>query len=150
MPVNAKKAAAALMLSTGSSAVTVAKQLKIAPETISRWKIVPEFQALINEYQTERISVAREQLREASKKAVDTINSLMDSKTETIRLKAAVSLLKLSNIDQPQHLFAGIGSSDPMDILLDMKKQLIMEKNLFPTPYAFGKKRYDLDDDEPS
>jgi|GEM_PF-1360290 len=128
---SSKRAQAALLLSTGLSAVSVAREIGVTPETISRWKISPDFQASINAHQAERIAVTREQIRESSKKAVETINNLMASPSETIRLKAAVSMLRFGNFDQPQRLFAGVGPTEPLDVLGELKKQMEVEQFIF-------------------
>jgi hypothetical protein len=137
---NAKQEQAAMLLSTGLSAVSVSKIICIAPETVSRWKSNPDFQAKVNEFQAEKVNLAREQLRESAKKAASTIESLLDSKNETIKLKAATALLRLSNVDTPAKLFAGIGPTDPIDILTEMKKQVEMAKIMFPDKYCFDGK----------
>jgi transposase-like protein len=137
---NTKQEQAALLLSTGLSAVSVAKLISVAPETVSRWKSNPDFQALVNEHQTEKVTIAREQLRESAKKAASTIDSLLDSKNEAIKLKAALALLHLINVDAPAKIFAGIGSTDPLDILAEMRKQVEMAKIIFPDKYCFDRK----------
>ena len=128
---SSKRAQAALLLSTGLSAVRVAEQVSVTPETISRWKMNPDFISLINEYQAERLTVAREQLRSSAIKAVDAITGLIDSSSETIKLKAATNILRLCNIDQPLRLFAGVGPTDPLDVLAELKRQVELESHAF-------------------
>ncbi len=137
---NIKRDQAALMLANGQSAVAIAKSIGTTPETISRWKMSPEFLAQINEHQSERLHIAREQLRASAKKAAETVNALMDSPTESIRLKAAISILRLSNIDQPQRIFSGIGSTDPLEILLELKRQVAAEQFIYVEPNSLFKK----------
>lgn len=136
-PLNAKQEQAAILLSTGLSGSAVAMQVGITAETISRWKLSPDFLAAINAHQKERVSVAREKLRELAQKAVSTIDGLMDSKSEGIRLKAAVSLLKLTNMDTPSQMFSGIGPDNAIDILLDMQLQVQAEQFQHKRQYDF-------------
>ena len=46
--IHAKKDEAALMLANGKSAVTIAKEIGTTPESISRWKMSPDFMATVN------------------------------------------------------------------------------------------------------
>jgi predicted transcriptional regulator len=136
---HSKKDQAALLVSTGLSCINVAEQVGVTPESISRWKSEVEFQARVNEFQFERVNEARELLRESAKRAVKTIDSLLDSKNESTRLKAATALLKLSNIDVPQRLFNGIGSTDSLDLLEELKMRVEQTKYIFPNNYNFQK-----------
>jgi len=90
-------------------------------------------------YRDERLQVAREQLRASAKKAAETVNALMDSPTESIRLKAAISILRLTNIDQPQRIFSGIGSTDPLEILLELKRVVAAERFIYDEPSSLLK-----------
>ncbi len=137
--IHSKKDQAALLLSTGSSSMNVAELVGVTPKTISCWKSELEFQARVNEFQFERVNEARELLRESAKRAVKTIDSLLDSKNEGTRLKAATALLKLSNIDVPQRLFNGIGSTDSLELLEELKMRVEQTKYIFPDKYNFLK-----------
>jgi hypothetical protein len=95
----------------------------ITPETISQWKSDTEFKALINILKMEAIVTAREQLRGLCAKAVSGIQELMEnSKSDAVKLKACIEVLKMSGLHDSESFGWGIGpvESDVIekDILL--------------------------------
>lgn len=80
---------AAGMLATGMRAREVSAALKVAPETVSRWRQTrPEFEALINLLVQETIDATRAGLHDLCAKATLELAKLMESKAEATRIKA--------------------------------------------------------------
>ena len=80
---------AAGMLATGMRAREVSKELKVAPETVSRWRqTTPEFEALINLLLQETIDATRAGLHDLSAQATVELGKLLKSKCEATRIKA--------------------------------------------------------------
>jgi len=101
------------LLAQGLSNKSVAKELGLAPETISRWKSGFGFQAKLNELLSENQQASQERLRALSGVALTTIEAVMtDPNTPPKeRLSAALRILELTQL-VPER----IGSSNP-DVL---------------------------------
>lgn len=79
---------AAGMLASGMRAREVSAALKVAPETVSRWRqMIPEFEALINLYVQETIDATRAGLHDLSAQATAELGKLLKSESEATRIK---------------------------------------------------------------
>jgi len=80
---------AAGMLASGIRAREVSAALKVAPETVSRWRqTIPEFEALINLFVQETIDATRAGLHDLSAQATAELGKLLKSESEATRIKA--------------------------------------------------------------
>ena len=90
-----KQEKAAVLLIAGKSGVETAKALDISPETVCKWKQIPEFEALMNQLRGDAMESARETIRSTAKTAADTLRSLVTgAESESVRLRACVHLLE--------------------------------------------------------
>jgi uncharacterized protein YjcR len=109
MEHNDKKNIAALMLARGIRGADLAKVIGVAPETISRWKSQEPFQALVHQLRQEIVEVAQAELQAQTSAAIAVLTELMQTATnDSIRLKAAGELLRLTSINDPKNYGAGI------------------------------------------
>jgi len=93
---------AAVLLASGKTARDVAKEIDVTPETISHWRKITSFQALINDLKWEALNSARDEMQALTSKAVSTLKDVMQNgKTDTARLNAAEIVL------------AHVGMTDP-------------------------------------
>lgn len=79
----------------------IAQACGISRATLANWKNRPEFQAALRDFGLRYRRLAYARLESGSEKAVQTLLKLLDSANESIRLKAAVELLRLLKADQP-------------------------------------------------
>ena len=95
-----------LMLA-GQTQREVAEAAGVAPETISRWRSGHAvFVATLNQRRHELWEGQRERLANLAGAAVDTLEDLMKSETESVRLRAALAVLKTTVAEPP-------GETDP-------------------------------------
>lgn len=97
-------------LALGENNKSVAENLNLAPETVSRWRSDFNFQAALNSVLAENHKATKDRLRHLSGLALTTIESLkIDDETPAKdKLSAAIKILELTNLK------AGlIGATDP-------------------------------------
>lgn len=110
---------AAICLASGMSCKDAATQAGVTPETLSHWKKNPYFEAILNEIRQENIDQARERLRSLARKAVDNLETLLEGcKSESVKLKACIEIIKLSNISEPKFYGWGIGETTPERLMV--------------------------------
>jgi hypothetical protein len=91
---------AAILLVSGKSSKDVASAINCTPESITHWKKIPEFEALLNQLRKELIENGRELLRDSIKKAVSTLQDLMvNADSDEVKRKAAVDVLRMNGFD---------------------------------------------------
>jgi len=101
------------MLMTGASNKEIAKKLKVAPETVSKWRSDFNFQAELNAQLKNNLEESQERLRHLTGVALDTIENVMTDKETPAkeRLTASLKIIEITRLTQSR-----IGSTDP-DIL---------------------------------
>ena len=102
----------------GKKQVDLAQALEIAPETISRWKQDPVFQAEHNRRRREVNDQVSERLRRLQLDALDVLDEMLGSEERKDRYQAAISVLKMAG---PQVVVPG--TEDPEEIRMDQAQQ---------------------------
>lgn len=87
------QAAALPLLATGAKKKDAAAVAGVCPQTISAWLQEPHFSAVLQAQRQQLAGLAVDRLREATGAAVATVIELMESGSESIRLKAATYFL---------------------------------------------------------
>jgi hypothetical protein len=87
------QSAALPLLAAGAKKKDAAAAAGVCPQTISTWLQEPHFTAVLQAQREQLASLAVEQLRQATGVAVTTVVELMESSSESIRLKAATYVL---------------------------------------------------------
>jgi len=86
---------AATLLAAGIPCKDVASQVGVTPQTISAWRSDYDFQQLVKELQWDVLRHTRDQTRALVSEALTELHTLMkESKSESIRLRAALEVLK--------------------------------------------------------
>jgi HEAT repeat protein len=107
----------------------IAKACGIARATLANWKNLPEFQSALRDYGLQNRNQAYALLESGSDKAVRTLLELLDSKSESTRLKAAIELLRLIKADQPPL----VPTTDHGDPSIEIKQFLTLINNTVST-----------------
>lgn len=95
-----KQHAAIRLLIAGTTQVTVAEQVGVTPETLSRWLNSDSlFIATLNYNRQAAYTSVIERMRSLAHAAVDALENSLDSENEMVRLKAAQAILKMINLD---------------------------------------------------
>ena len=84
---------AAMLLVEGRRGTEVAKALNVAPETISRWRRRPEFQALTRELLQETVEATRLGIVSLCAESIDHLRGLVRSFNDDTSLKAITLVL---------------------------------------------------------
>jgi hypothetical protein len=100
--INNKQIAAARMLAQGKRAKTVAAELGVSPETISRWRREHAFIAMQNELHGEAHDDARDRLRAVVNDAVDVLQNLLhdESTPPKVKLETSMAVLRIVGITE--------------------------------------------------
>jgi len=92
--LNGKQLKAARMLAEGDKTQKeIAEELKITPQTMVRWKQLPEFKEKVAEFLDELLDDQKKELKRLSKKATRTMEKLLDARSEMVRYHAAKDIL---------------------------------------------------------
>lgn len=104
-----RKHIAALRTAGGARARDIAKELEVRPETVSRWRQEPAFQAFVAHYRREILQAAADRMRSLTNKAVATIEGILDNPDAPPedRLRAAKLIL-----EQTKPLAEGMDHAD--------------------------------------
>ncbi len=86
---------AANLEAQGMRAIDIAEECKVTPQTISSYRQMDEYNVLVAKIARATFRASQMRLVDGSHKAVETIIAAMDSDKESVRLKAAESLLKM-------------------------------------------------------
>ena len=132
-----KQETAAVLIASGKSCRDTAKDIGIKPETISQWRKNPYFEALVNELKMEALEGAREQLRNLSAEAVSGLKDLMEnSKSDSVKLKACVEILKMCGLHNAETFGWGIGSTEATEIEKEELLRMMADRMAMgSTPY---------------
>ncbi|MBI4909171.1 MAG: SEC-C domain-containing protein [Acidobacteria bacterium] len=98
------QAQAALSLASGASYTQAALSANVARSTVHEWQnSTPSFAAAVEAAREEYIDTLRDQLREASIKALAALISILDNPATSpgVRLKAALAILKRPHFPDP-------------------------------------------------
>ena len=95
--LNESQLLGARLLAAGESGKVVAEKLNVAPETISRWRKQPEFEAYLNDFLLDAHEATKNRLRGVATQALDVVETLMqDSQVPARdRLSTALKILKM-------------------------------------------------------
>lgn len=105
---------AALCLAQGRTQVDTAREVGVDVSTIRRWTGMPSFRAAINQEREHVLGGARDRFRAMLDTALDSVEGLLQSPDEGIRLKAATLVLdKVPLFDEKALNF--IGPTDTQD-----------------------------------
>lgn len=109
------------LLVSGARGVDVAQELGVTPETVSRWRALPVFQAALNMAIRDSYQATIGSLRDAKTEALGVLRELLQAEDERLRLSAALSVLRL-------HLQLDAGalqlSTTPADVAEDVLDRL--------------------------
>jgi hypothetical protein len=99
------------LAAAGWSGVDIAHELGIRPETVSRWRRLPQWQAALEAITSEVRGELQASLHELAGKALAELEALVEYRhNPTIRLRAAVALLQMAGIGKTQaHSGSGSG-----------------------------------------
>lgn len=98
------------LMAQGMMGVEVAKEISVAPQTISEWRKSFEFMAELNDYRFQLLENARSQLQYAPSKAVQTLYDLMEnSESDETKRKAAIDILRLNGFEPGKYDSFGLG-----------------------------------------
>ena len=87
------QSAALPMLATGAKKKDAAAAAGVCPQTVSTWLQEPHFSAALRAQREQLAGLAVDRMREVTGVAVATVVALMESGSETVRLKAATYFL---------------------------------------------------------
>ena len=97
--VSPQQRKAAVMLVSGVLCKDVAQTLGLSAQTISAWRAEPNFQCVLQHEQQILLSQTRDQARALVVEALAEVRLLMkESKSDSIRLRAALEILKGTGI----------------------------------------------------
>lgn len=100
------------LLLAGKTQREAAQEVGIAEETVSRWvNGDAEFVAVLNARRQELWQANAEKLRALMARAIDALGDILESDDDTLRLKAAVAILRELDSTQPP-----MGPTDPDDV----------------------------------
>ncbi len=119
------------LLLGGKTQREAAQEVGVAEETVSRWMNGDaEFVATLNARRLELWQANAEKLRALATKAVNTLGDLLDSEDDTLRLRAAISVLRaLANVQPP----AGPTDARSVENLWKSQQRLKELENLLST-----------------
>jgi len=112
------------LLATGMTNKSVAKELGLAPETISRWKSDFDFKAELNALLHDNQQAQQERLRALSSTALETIEAIMTDPNAPPKdkLTAALKVLELTQL-VPER----IGYSNPEVLAQESENNKFLE-----------------------
>lgn len=106
---------AAMLVAAGKPGNEIAQLFEVTPETISRWRQLPQFEAEVNFILQGAADAVKDRLRGLASDAVDVIESVLKDPAVPIRYRIDTAF-KLLAMVQPQVSFSGIGSQDAQEI----------------------------------
>ena len=114
------------LVAQGVSGKDIASRLKVAKETISRWKKLPEFEAEVNQLLKECREETQHKLRSIVHQSLEIIKSELENDTSTLRINLALKILQ--NMKLTNYLYEEIGSSKAETIKSKMWNENFAEK----------------------
>lgn len=114
---------AILLFAASESNISIAKKLKVAPETVSVWKNDYAVQAELNKILEANNKAASDKMRSLSMVALETINEVLtDSDAPTRdRLTAAIKILELNRVSQ-----SNIGATNEALLAKEAKEDVLL------------------------
>jgi len=120
-PLNVKQRLAASLLASGLTRNQAAKELGIAPETLSRWRQNSDFQHHLNNLILKQEQESTQAMYALRLKAVERLSVLLDSKHQPTALRAIETVLARTEAE-----FAGSAIPDMADeFLAELSADLI-------------------------
>ena len=112
------------LLASGATVKGVAKELGIAPETVSRWRGDFDFQAALNALLEEARQSTKDRLRHLSSVALDAIEAVLldEEAPHKDRVTAAFKILELTNTST-----GNIGSTNAAVLKRDKEQSDLLE-----------------------
>lgn len=98
MQLSPNQEKAALLLATGMKQKDVATNTDVTPATLCNWRQMPEFNAAMNRNLTIMLGGARDRLIGLSGATVDSLNDLLNSENEHIKLQACKIALSANGL----------------------------------------------------
>ena len=130
--LNENQLLAAAMLATGTKAVTVAAELSVTEETVSRWRQLPHFRAATNRLQAETMQSISCRLRDMGVVALQTVEQILidEATPPRERLAAAFKILDYLGAGVVQNIgptsIEGIAIDDKAtEMLAEMGRSLL-------------------------
>ncbi len=109
MNLNNQQLVAIRLLASGMRSKNTAEQVGVSPETISRWRKIPEFIAAMNEIQGDAHDDTRDALRSLQNEAVNAVKDILVSPDTPpkVRLEAALTVFDLTEIREESRRAVG-------------------------------------------
>jgi Helix-turn-helix of insertion element transposase len=85
---------AAFLLASGCTSSSVVQELKIHRATLAKWQKRPEFEAFLNQLLEHGRAAAQAKMITLSAKAASTLEKLLDTSNEKIRLATASEIMR--------------------------------------------------------
>ncbi len=114
------------LVAQGVSGKDIASRLKVAEETVSRWKKLPEFKAEVNQLLKECRDETQHKLRSIVNTSLEIIKSELENDLSEQRV--AIALKILQNMKLTNYLYEEIGSSKPENVKSKMWNEDFAEK----------------------
>ena len=103
MPMNERQTSALRMLRAGKAGGQIARELKVRPETVSRWQQLPAFQDALAASKDGDLDDQDTNLVYLKWRAFDTLSSLLESNDESVRLRAAAEIYRTWGTSLPRY-----------------------------------------------
>lgn len=103
MPLSPTQTQALHLLASGKTNGQAAKAVGVRPETIGRWRKLPQFDDALKAAADPGLNDADSNLVFLKWKAYDTLSSLLESDDETVRLRAASEIYKTWGANLPKY-----------------------------------------------
>lgn len=110
--LDVRQVKAAVFLAQGFSSKDTAAEVGVTVQSICEWRKKAEFKALVNRMMEEHIADALGHINSLASEAVSIIENLMDSDSESIRLKAASKILGMLGAEKGGHWGWSIGETN--------------------------------------
>ncbi|WPL11366.1 MULTISPECIES: hypothetical protein [Thiorhodovibrio] len=87
------------LAAAGWSGVDIAGELNVRPETVSRWRKLPAWQAAVDGILSEARAVIGSRVLDLSERALDQLELLVEYRhNPTIRLRACIEMVRLAGV----------------------------------------------------
>ena len=104
MPLSPTQTQALQLLAAGKTNGQTAKAVGVRPETIGRWRKLPQFQDAMQSANDPSLGDQDTNLVFLKWKAYDTLSSLLESDDESVRLRAAAEVYKVWGTNLPRYV----------------------------------------------
>jgi transposase len=100
--LNNNQLLAVQMLASGMNGRDIAKELKVRPETLSRWKAEPEFEAAVNYIVVGAQEATRAKLSQLSEQALQVIEDVLNDSEAQASTKLSAAFKVLDRVGTPE------------------------------------------------